>query len=183
MAASTSAVCLGALFWPSILISLMPPSALPSAMSCFCMCTKKGNSRLGKEVAIVSSFFAWAKTEREPASRAMPARPELARSVRRSMLNDMDLSLGANRRDIRDLGIFVEYSLGSAKFAAETGESRVLEQRSCRRGTVVGEQPTILHAQYRHHLRLSASVSNSAVHLVSVRYRRAAQIRNKPRDH
>jgi len=95
----------------------------------------------------------------------------------------MDLSLGANRRDIRDLGIFVEYSLGSAKFAAETGESRVLEQRSCRRGTVVGEQPTILHAQYRHHLRLSASVSNSAVHLVSVRYRRAAQIRNKPRDH
>ena len=59
MAASTSAVCFGVLFSPSVSMSVMPPIASASSRSSFCMCTKNGNSSAGSDQAMVRSSWAW----------------------------------------------------------------------------------------------------------------------------
>ena len=71
IAASTSAVCLGVELRPSVWISLMLPSASASTVSCFCMCTKNGNSRLGSEVAMVKFCAAAPVASAEPARAAV----------------------------------------------------------------------------------------------------------------
>ena len=53
-AASTSAVCLGAEFWPSD-STVLTPSALPSSCIAFIMWTKNGKFRPGTEVITVTS--------------------------------------------------------------------------------------------------------------------------------
>ena len=55
MAASMSAVCLGALFCPSEVITATPPSSSAVAFSSFSMCTKNGKPKDGTEVMTVRS--------------------------------------------------------------------------------------------------------------------------------
>src|SRR6516162_8344669 len=58
IAASTSAVCLGELRWPSATIRSMSPSLVASSLICFSMCTKNGNARSGIENNMVRCFSA-----------------------------------------------------------------------------------------------------------------------------
>ncbi len=56
--ASTSAVCLGELPWPSAIMRSISPILFASSLAWLTMCTKNGKARLGRDIKTVRCFSA-----------------------------------------------------------------------------------------------------------------------------